>query len=81
MLILRDSDSQMKVFVALTIVPNHNMVYWFVWKQAKRNISLMVKWREQQQKILFGNLVRNKNFSFIGDPIAAARNGQQWRHR
>jgi len=48
-----------------------------VWKQAKRNISLKVKWREQQQKILFGNLVRNKNFSFIGDPIAAARNGQQ----
>ena len=55
----------------------HNMVHQFAWKQAKRNVSRTIKWREQQQKISlldFETLQKNKNFLLIGEHTAAVRN-------
>ena len=57
------------------------MIHWFAWKQVKRNVGIMVKWKEQQQKSSLLDFETLQKTKIFGEQTAAARNGPEWRHR
>jgi len=57
------------------------MVHGFARKQVKRNVGIMVKWKEQQQKSSLSDFEALQKAKIFDEQTAAARSGPEWRHR
>jgi len=50
------------------------MVHSFAWKQVKRNVGIIVKWKEQQKKSSLLDFETLQKTKIFGEQTAAARN-------
>jgi len=53
------------------------MVHGFARKQVKRNVGIMVKWKEQQQKSSLSDFEALQKAKIFDEQTAAARSGPE----